>query len=589
MLVFVAVMALAAGPGLSLLSARTRIVRPILRGFVLVSLGALVLFHVLPEAVVVSGWVALPVAMTGLVGPGIVERLVQGASRWTRLWSERLAAVGLALHAVLDGAALAAASSGSALESSGELAAAIIIHRVPVSLFLWWMVSRRHGYSAAALLLVSLGALTVAGSALGGLILNDSGASALGLVSAALSGLLLHVLFTERPGPEGHGSPQLETLGGGAALVLVASTLAGSPAVVAYLERLGRIGLETAPALVLGFLLAGLVAVFLPQGSVAWAARGGHVAQTLRGVVFGLPLPICSCGVVPVYRSLIRRGLPPASGLAFLVATPELGIESVLLSLPLLGPEFTAARLGAAFVGATVVGLWVGRSVPGSALAQSASDIPRPPPRFSTSSVRRAFDFGFGEVVAHTGPWIVVGLALAALVSPDILTPGLNWLPPGADVPLLALAGMPIYVCATGATPLAAAFVAAGVSPGAALAFLLSGPATNLTTFGVLARMHGIKTAVRFAGCLLAVSTTLGWALNLAWPKGPGVPSPLLFGEEPGLLQYVCAVVLLVSLGAALLRRGPTGLIQSLWTVEEHDHDCGHHGHAHPVAPKGHS
>ena len=104
-----------------------------------------------------------------------------------------------------------------------------------------------------------------------------------------------------------------------------------------YAQRFLHLMLETSPALLIGYALAGALKVALPRASLGWVSRGGSLSQAVRGMAFGIPIPICSCGVVPVYQGLVKRGVPAAAGMAFLVATPELGIESLLLSIPLLG------------------------------------------------------------------------------------------------------------------------------------------------------------------------------------------------------------------------------------------------------------
>src|SRR5262249_52536105 len=117
--------------------------------------------------------------------------------------------------------------------------------------------------------------------------------------------------------------------------------------------------------------------------------------------------------------------------------------------------------------------------------------------------------YGFGDMVDSTAPWILVGLGLAALLGPWLSAGGVEGVPRALEVPLFALIGMPLYVCASGSTPLAAVLIAKGVSPGAAIAFLLTGPATNVTTFGVLARLHSKKTAALFALTTALVTTAL--------------------------------------------------------------------------------
>ena len=240
-----------------------------------------------------------------------------------------------------------------------------------------------------------------------------------------------------------------------------------------FVNTFTTLTLESAPALLLAFALAGLVQVYLPQASLGWMRTGRPWRDSMRGVLFGLPLPICSCGVIPLYRSLINRGVPAAAAMAFLVATPELGLDAVLISLPLLGADMTVARVVASVAVALVVGAVVGTmadsvraGVPAIA-SYGTQDVVR-----STFwyRVRVGLRFGFGEIVDHIGPWLLLGLVIASFAEPLIEGEWITSLPFGVDVALFAVLGMPVYVCASGATPLIAVLIHKGISPGAALA-----------------------------------------------------------------------------------------------------------------------
>ena len=166
--------------------------------------------------------------------------------------------------------------------------------------------------------------------------------------------------------------------------------------------------------------------------------------------------------MTPIYHTLIHRGVPAAAAVSFLIATPEIGLDSFFLSFRLLGWQITLLRLGMAFAIALITGwLLAGlytRTRPDPGLPQEplkeesgASSFPQ--------KLRAAMRFAFGELVDHVGVWLIMGLLLAAVIEP-YLDPGSLALPRGLDVVILALLGLPIYVCASGATPLAAALLA---------------------------------------------------------------------------------------------------------------------------------
>jgi hypothetical protein len=298
-------------------------------------------------------------------------------------------------------------------------------------------------------------------------------------------------------------------------------------------------------------------------------------------MAFGLPLPICSCGVVPVYRSLVMQGVPVSAAMSFLVATPELSLDAVLISLPLLGGEFTILRVLCAALAALGIGWGVGRLAP-AVIDTIQSAVPEEQERGIGDRLRRSLNTGLGEVVDDTAPWIVLGLSVAAIAAPLLEAGWLLEVPDAAQVLLFAILGIPIYVCASGATPLAAVLVFKGVSPGAALAFLLTGPATNLTTFGVLTRLHGRRLALFFAGGIMALALALGLGVNLAVPTLTVPPLAMEEWVEWWSVQGLCLLGLSVLFLSSLLRVGPRAFVAEVFSTDgedeghhhDHDDDC---------------
>ncbi len=330
----------------------------------------------------------------------------------------------------------------------------------------------------------------------------------------------------------------------------------------AFTDTLVALTLESAPALVLGYALAGVVPFLLTPTRTESLARGGKLGQALRGVAFGLPLPVCSCGVLPLYESLIRRGAPTAAAMAFFVATPELGLDAVLLSVPLLGSSLTAARVVAAFAVALLVALAIGwrNEVPRTVSPEPVAAQDAPLRERIASGLR----FGFVEVFDHTMPWIGLGLVIAAMLEPmlshDILQSAPAWL----HVPIAAIVGVPIYVCASGATPIAALALHKGLSSGAAIAFLIAGPATNVTTFGVLSRLHGRRTAIAFGFSVTCLAAIAGWTVDAI-----GITAaPLLEAHDHAAhaswAESFCAIALLGLVVASLVRQGPRGALRQI-------------------------
>ncbi|MCP4867233.1 MAG: hypothetical protein GY898_00765 [Proteobacteria bacterium] len=591
--------ALLFGPPLLKLASGSPWALRLLDGFVYVAIGGLVLLHVLPEVVATSGWAALVAAAIGLVGPSTIEKRLEQSARQAHEAALLLAVVALSLHGLFDGMAL----TGEA-EHHAELGLAVVLHRLPVGLTLWWLIQPTRGTRAAAGALGAIAVATVAGFFLGGAAAGALEAPAMGLVYALVAGSLLHVVL-HRPHPvaEGEG-PRFgradAAIGAamGALLLLFLHRQRGDDD-AAFWGRLLELSLESAPALLFAYAAAGAVQAFLPKATVGWMGRGGSLSQAGRGVAFGLPLPICSCGVVPVYRSLVVQGAPPAAAMAFLVATPELGLDAVLLSVPLLGPSMTLARVVAAAAVALAVGAIVGKWAASRGLPEVPGHVKDPLAESSPASfgerVRQAFRTGYGEVVDETAPWILAGLVVAAAMQPVLDAGWLQQLGDGWEVLVFAVIGMPLYVCASGATPLVAVLVAGGISPGAGIALLLSGPATNVTTFGVLSALHGRSVAVAFGAAMLGACVTAGLAVNGFFPDiGGGAFS--VGGHEHSQLHYVALALLVVVCALSLGRQGPRGffgqvLAQGLDHDHDHDHDHEHEdedGHGHGCGHGGH-
>lgn len=622
-LLILSILILAAGPLCYRFVARDARLRALLDGFIIISVGGLILLHVLPESVASIGAGALAAAAAGVLLPLLFERFGGLAARGTHILLMAVAWIGLLTHTMLDGLTLAAHMHA---EVSASLAAAIVLHRLPVALLIWWLVRPRYGRRVAAGALAAVGAATLVGFGVEGHLHELGGNSPVfAYIQAMVAGSLLHVILHNDHHDDGTSlySPaqrtRAEAIGGllGASLVVampIIEQLAEVPGhgpndhahhghghshghvtevaaehapmlvdLVNYADRLEHLLLESAPALLLGYLLAGVFASFLPRASYAWMSRGRGITQAARGVLFGLPIPICSCGVVPLYKSLVHRGVPMAAAVAFLVATPELGIEALLLSVPLLGIQLTLARLFAAAAVALIIAMVLHAFFAGEVdehhhheHEEDASE-----PSFAERA-RAAWRFGMGEVVDETAPWIMLGLAIAALISPGALATTLAGWPAGLDVVLFALLSLPLYVCASGATPLAAALIFAGISPGAALAFLLAGPASNVTTLGVLSDLHGKKVSVVFGVGMVALAITAGVLTNLFLPSSSNVViSHTQEHTTFGWLNWASMTGLGLIFALSFLRVGPRAWIKTVLGFGDDDHHHHHHHHDH--------
>lgn len=583
------------GPLLVVAARRVRGTGPFVDAFVLVVLFGLVTLHVLPHALVVIGWPGLALAMLGFLAPLYAERALQGHEGGLRRLVIGFALVGLLVHAFSDGIGLSS-GDGHGLHEAGAhdhghsarelLAWAVILHRIPVGVSIWWIIPRTLGYGVALATLLVTGLGTVLGYFFGSALIDAGSETALAGFEAFLAGSLLHVvLHAHIPVPTVRTRPrwQLASFGGCLLAAGVVSALAWNEGLLGGGEdgltpgtAFVRLALDSAPALVLAFTLVGLFQVLVPQRLLRRIGHGPPIAQAAKGVLFGLPLPICSCGVVPVYRSLVGRGASLAAATAFLIATPELEIAAVLLTLQLMGPEMAAVRILCAAAMALLVGVLLNRIVgrrqerPAPVVDDEEADDEPARPWW------RILGLGFGEMVDHTAVWILLGLGVSALMMPHVDEGLIGGVPGIWQVPLAALLGLPLYVCASGSTPVAAVFLAQGLSPGAVLAFLLTGPATNVSTFGILARLHDRRTAAWFAVLALVLACALGWLVDMVLPA-LGPPSIVTAERhEHGMLQWLSLGVLALAFLSSLLRKGTRFILSQLFLppLRDGDDDC---------------
>lgn len=606
---------LALGPMLVAWAKRSRSSAVWLDAFVIVTVGGMVLLHILPESLGRGGFWALGAFAVGLVAPVLAEQGLAPTGKGARAVTLLVALLALLFHSMIDGMWLnpSAAHAGhdhtghDHAHATGLLSWAVLLHRLLEGLGIWWVIPRTLGTKMAVLASLVLGVGTIAGYWLGGDLLAHAPATGIAVLEGLLCGSLAHVVVHAHiPPPRdsaGRGW-QIASLFGGVAGAVVTWLLttshdhahehAAAGAEQAHAHGPGfvflNLALESAPALVFGYLAVGLSQAFLPGDWARKIMAGAPLTQALRGMAVGLPLPVCSCGVLPIYRDLTKKGASLAGGIAFLVATPELEIAAILLSFSLLGPEVAIARVAAAGVLAIITALIVHRVGNQRPHAETGHDhahdvASERPPR----TLRAALRYGFVDAVGDTGSWLLAGLGLAAILTPYLDPAMVKALPAGLDVPAAALLGLPIYVCASGSTPLAAVMVAQGISPGAAIAFLLTGPATNITTYGVLAKMHGRRVALTFATCMLVVATLLGYAVN-ALLRARGGDAPVVEHHHAGSpLQIASLVIITAALLLFLLRVGVRGALARLFMAHADEHDDHHHegdGHGSCCAPQ---
>lgn len=308
---------------------------------------------------------------------------------------------------------------------------------------------------------------------------------------------------------------------------------------------------QIAPFLLLGFFVAGILHAFVPRSLLARAMGGTGIGPIIRAALVGIPLPLCSCSVIPVAVEIKNRGAGRGATTAFLVSTPETGVDSISTSVAVLHPLMVIFRPLAAMATAVVAGLAVERfsaEPPNAAGADGgcchhAADEAESA-RGLLDGMRYAFGDLFAEISVYLVPAILITAVLTTLIVPLELAGsiGPSWL----QMLILLVAGIPVYVCATAATPIAAALIVSGFSPGAALVFLLAGPATNLVTITTVAKTLGKRGAWIYVLSVGLVSLVFGVALDLLFSVFKIEPAAAAISthEHVGLLAWVSAILL---------------------------------------------
>ncbi len=255
---------------------------------------------------------------------------------------------------------------------------------------------------------------------------------------------------------------------------------------------------EMAFYLLLGFLFAGILHVFIRKERVGHYLGSNNLRAVTNASLFGVPLPLCSCGVIPAGLSFRKNGASKGATVSFLISTPQTGIDSMMVTYSLLGLPMAIVRPIVAFLTGIAGGLLTNKM--GNRKKEKETIFPEEKaiPQSLIGRVGEVFRYGFVDFLQDISKWLLIGLAAAALLS--LLIPD-NFFTTYLDHPLLNMllvlaASVPLYVCATGSVPIAAVLMMKGLSPGAALVFLMAGPATNIATIAVLERSLGKRATM---------------------------------------------------------------------------------------------
>ena len=320
---------------------------------------------------------------------------------------------------------------------------------------------------------------------------------------------------------------------------------------------------EMAPYLLLGFGIAGILYAFVPSGFYRKHLSKPGAWSVIKAALIGVPLPLCSCGVLPTAVSLRRNGASRGASTSFLLATPQTGVDSIAATYSLLGPAFAIIRPVAALVTAFVGGMLVNRSdkaCPADA-AGEVDTIDAPAADSFFGKIRDALRYGYVEMVQNIGKWLIIGLVIAAAITVFIPDGFFTFF---AGYPLLAMlavvvVAVPMYVCSTGSIPIALSLMLKGLSPGAAFVLLMAGPAANFASVIIVSKSLGRRAAAIYLSVIVIGAIVIGLCIDYLMPRD-WFTMPLTAGHalchlQVGLFPGICSAVLILLLINALIRR----------------------------------
>ncbi|MBL7071099.1 MAG: SO_0444 family Cu/Zn efflux transporter [Candidatus Omnitrophica bacterium] len=281
---------------------------------------------------------------------------------------------------------------------------------------------------------------------------------------------------------------------------------------------------EAAIYILFGIFVAGLIQMFVDKAKIAKHLGGRGAKSVLLAAMCGIPLPLCSCGVLPTAISLRKNGASKGATLSFLISTPESGVDSIAISYALLDPIMTVFRPIAAFITAIVAGTFenifgkkeqeVASSKASTCVSCGEAD------KQHSHSFMQKFKYGmryaFVDLLGDISKWLMLGIIIAGIISyfvPQTLIQyylGRGW----QAMFLMLIVGIPLYICATASTPIAAALILKGMSPGVALVFLLVGPATNIAGILSVGRFLGRRSVIIYLLSISICAIGLGLLLN---------------------------------------------------------------------------
>jgi uncharacterized membrane protein YraQ (UPF0718 family)/copper chaperone CopZ len=324
---------------------------------------------------------------------------------------------------------------------------------------------------------------------------------------------------------------------------------------------------EMSPYLLLGFLLAGLMHEYLPGTLYTDHLGKNNFRSVFLAALFGVPLPLCSCGVIPTAMGLRREGASKGATVSFLIATPQTGVDSIIATYSLMGIPFAIIRPIAAFVTAILGGSLVNgtEKVKNERMNSEKFATVKPTGKKNNSSLfilhsslKNVITYAFVEMMEDIGKWLVIGLVIAGIITAAVPDAWFTAFQGNTlySILFVLLFSIPMYLCATGSIPIALALMMKGLTPGAALVLLMAGPASNVASIFIINKVLGRKTLAVYLFSIIAGAVVFALGIDYLLPAG-WFTAPVSYmqdccAEQPGWFSILCTGLMILLLLNAL-------------------------------------
>lgn len=340
-----------------------------------------------------------------------------------------------------------------------------------------------------------------------------------------------------------------------------------------------QIYLDVAVYMLFGFLVAGILYVFFKPDKIKKYLGTGKIRPVFLSTLFGVPIPLCSCGVVPVAAGLKKQGANSGAALSFMIATPESGVDSIAVSWAMLDPIMTVMRPISAFITAITTGIaqnYFGNNDPdtpakpekglektleGCTCSSTCCTAEKKDTGPLPERLWNGLKYAYGELLSDITKPFIIGIFIAGMITfflPEDLT---LWANQHQFLSMLAMlaAGIPMYVCATSSTPIAAALILKGLNPGAALVFLLAGPATNAATIMIVKNMFNTRALIIYLSMISICSISMGFLLDWVYVAS-GIQASATVGQASEIVPYPVQLISALVLTLLMAWNGISGM-----------------------------